>query len=74
MQAVSAYMCYSTFRSALCADPSIHLGFRGFWLTSAIRQLFDLQVCTGCPTPTFHLTGHPCLDQSQGSDLEHSGS
>ena len=21
-----------------------HLGFRGFWLTSAIRQLFDLQV------------------------------
>ncbi len=25
-------------------DPSIHLGFRGFWLTSAVRQLFDLQV------------------------------
>ena len=25
-------------------DPFIHLGFRGFWLTSAIRQLFDLQV------------------------------
>jgi len=27
-------------------DPSMHIGFRGFWLTSAIRQLFDLQVRT----------------------------
>jgi hypothetical protein len=27
-------------------DPCIHTGFRGFWLTSAIRQLFDLQVRT----------------------------
>ena len=27
-----------------CALTHIHLGFRGFWLTSAIRQLFDLQV------------------------------
>ena len=30
----------------LRADPSIRIGFRGFWLTSAIRQLFDLQVRT----------------------------
>jgi hypothetical protein len=40
IQAVSAYT-----RRALRAYPSIVLGFRGFWLTSAIRQLFDLQVC-----------------------------
>ena len=33
------------FEGALRTDPFIHLGFRGFWLTSAIRQLFELQVC-----------------------------
>ena len=33
------------FEGVLRTDPFIHLGFRGFWLTSAIRQLFELQVC-----------------------------
>ena len=60
---VSAYIWPEGSKMPSRIDLPVHVGFRGFWLTSAIRQLFDLQVRTDVFHPSgYHTTWSSCID------------
>jgi len=64
MRMVSAYIQPGGSKRPSRVNSPVHVGFRGFWLTSAIRQLFDLQVRAMYSTPLHIIRLGALVDQS----------